>query len=79
MSAVFATVNFSVFDAIVFRVSPASFTFKSFGPTSVTKPFEAYIFVREIFLKVFDRVLFHLGHPCSYDPSVTYVLRVVKG
>ena len=52
------------------------------GPSVILEPFEARFVVREVLLKIFDRVFFHGNYlPCLYLPTVmvSYYVPTVKG
>lgn len=60
MTAVFTSVNLASLDAVIIGFPPAPFANNRFGIALMSKPIQANVIVREICLKVFDRVLFHL-------------------
>ncbi len=72
MSAVFASVNFPVFDAVVFGFPSTSLAFNPLRPALVSKPIKANIISWEVVQELFECVFIH-------DYSITDVLRAVKG
>jgi hypothetical protein len=73
-------INLTANDAIVSSNSLAFLTEGTFWPARILEEFEAGIISRELSLKVFDSVGFHLFSPISiYTYTIAQNIRVVKG
>ena len=71
VSAVLATINLAVFNAVVFSSPTTALAFNPLRPALVSKPVKANIIGWEVVQKLFECVFIH-------DYSITDVLRVVK-
>ncbi len=71
VSAMFASINFPVFDAVVLGFPSAALALVFFRPAPMPKPIKTNIISWEVVQKLFECVFIH-------DYSITGVLRVVK-